>query len=128
MKIIGEIFAGLLMLAMIIGIPVASHIEHNYGLFAEKDYTDVVLNSFENGGFPKAITVKQGDTVRLRLTSHDVTHGFIIGDLGIDAGKIHAGKYEMVEFVAQEKGKFSYVCSVVCSPLHSKIRGYLIVE
>jgi cytochrome c oxidase subunit II len=124
-----EIIAGLIVLIMIVGIPIVSVMAERSGVMIKDDgVINVVLRQFERGGFPKEIHVKQGETVKLRLTSEDVTHGFTIGDLGIDAGAIHAGKYVTIEFVPEELGKFSYVCTIVCSPLHSKIRGYLIVE
>jgi len=123
-----EIIAGLLVVLIIVGVPLGSVLAKWSGVGTEPGTIDVVLKQFERGGFPREIRVKQGQKVRLRLTSDDVTHGFIIGDLGIDAGVIHPGKYTIVEFVPEEKGEFSYVCSIRCSPLHSKIRGYLVVE
>ena len=123
-----EIIAGLLVLLIVIGVPVGSVMAKWAGIGREPGTIDVVLKQFERGGFPREIHVKQGQPVRLRLTSDDVTHGFIIGDLGLDAGVIHAGKFKILEFVPEEKGRFSYVCSIRCSPLHSKIRGYLVVE
>ncbi len=38
----------------------------------------------EGGWPPKEIRVRQGETVHLRLTSEDVTHGFPIPDLGVE--------------------------------------------
>lgn len=122
-----ELVAALLIAVFVIGIPVGATLAKN--AFKDPQTIDIVIRQYEAGGFsPKTIRVKEGQPVRLRLISEDVTHGFIIGELGVDAGIIKPGKPVTVEFVPERKGEFSYVCSVVCSPAHPKLRGKLIVE
>ncbi|MDW7673325.1 MAG: cupredoxin domain-containing protein [Bacillota bacterium] len=124
-----ELIAGILVLLIVLGVPIGATLAKNVAANVEPNTIDIVLRAYEKGGFsPDRVVVKQGETVRLRLISEDVTHGFRIGDLGIDAGMIEPGKFKIVEFVAEEKGEFSYVCSIRCSPLHSRIRGILVVE
>src|SRR3989338_4500964 len=62
---------------------------------------------------PSTITVKQGDKVRLIITSVDVTHGFTLREFGINT-VISPGKTIKVEFVADKKGTFTFFCSVPC--------------
>lgn len=127
MRKLQELIAGLLIALCVIGIPVGATVAKN--ALKEPQTIDLVIRQHEAGGFSrKTIRVKEGQPVRLRLISEDVTHGFIIGELGVDAGLIKPGKPVTVEFVPERKGEFSYVCSVVCSPAHPKLRGKLIVE
>lgn len=87
---------------------------------------DLVAQAPEAGGWdPEYITVNKGDTVRLRITGHDVVHGFAIGKLGIDVGPIIPGEMTTVEFVADKVGQFTYYCNVWCSPYHYRMRGTL---
>jgi heme/copper-type cytochrome/quinol oxidase subunit 2 len=81
------------------------------------------------GGFtPGVLRVKVGETVRLRLTSKDVTHGFYLPDFEVNAGPISPGKYKTVEFVADKAGVFTFYCNVLCSKRHGSMNGALIVE
>jgi len=87
---------------------------------------DLVARAPEAGGWShEIITVNKGDTVRLRITSPDVVHGFAIGGLGIDAGQIVPGEVTTVEFVADRAGQFTFYCNVWCSPFHYRMRNTL---
>ena len=69
----------------------------------EAQAIDLVARAPEAGGWsPEIITVEKGDTVQLRITGHDVVHGFAIGGLGIDVGQIIPGEATTVEFVVDE--------------------------
>ena len=88
----------------------------------------IIMRTYEDGNpMPEETYIKVNQPVCLRITSYDVTHGFIISDLGIDAGEIHAGKWTRIDFTPKETGTFSYVCSIQCSPMHSKVRGKIVV-
>ena len=76
---------------------------------------------------PSEITVKQGETVRLKITSLDVTHGFSLPDFNIDQ-QLEAGKEVTVEFVPDKKGTFTFSCSVMCGAEHRNMKGTLTVE
>ena len=92
----------------------------------EAQAIDLVARAPEAGGWsPEIITVEKGDTVQLRITGHDVVHGFAIGGLGIDVGQIIPGEATTVEFVVDEVGRFTYYCNVWCSPYHYRMRGTL---
>ena len=89
---------------------------------------NLVARSPERGGWaPDLITVNVGETVRFRITSEDVAHGFAIGHTGVAAGTIYPGEFVTVEFPATEPGRFTFYCNVWCSPFHNRMRGTLIV-
>jgi heme/copper-type cytochrome/quinol oxidase subunit 2 len=88
------------------------------------------------------INVNQGDTVRIKLSSLDVVHGFYLEGHGIDA-TIYPMKpfvrlkdptqkegfrdVEEVVLVAENVGKFRYRCSHTCGYLHPFMQGEFIV-
>lgn len=76
---------------------------------------------------PNPLRVKLGETVRLRITSVDVTHGFSLPEFGINE-VLEPGETVTVEFQATKKGKFPFACSVACGIGHASMRGTLIVE
>jgi len=96
------------------------------GAYGEAKVIDLVARAPEAGGWSREIiTVKKGETVRLRITSQDVVHGFAIGGMGVDVGRIIPGEVTTVEFVAERAGRFTYYCNVWCSPYHYRMRGTL---
>lgn len=76
---------------------------------------------------PSEVRVKQGETVKLKVKSVDVTHGFSLPDFNIDE-KLEPGKEVIVEFVANKKGAFTFFCSVLCGQGHKDMKGTLVVE
>ena len=76
---------------------------------------------------PSIINVKQGDKVRLKIKSIDVTHGFNLLDFNVNEN-LEPEKEVVVEFIADKKGEFSFFCSVFCGAGHSGMKGKLIVE
>ena len=76
---------------------------------------------------PSVITVNAGDTVKLSITSTDVTHGFAISTFGVSE-RLSPGQTTEVEFVADKAGTYSFFCTVPCGSGHSTMRGTLIVE
>lgn len=67
---------------------------------------------------PKTITVKKGSTVRLTLTNADasdeweITHDFVIDELGVASTEIGEGESTTIEFTADKVGEFEYYCSI----------------
>ena len=108
----------------------------------------IVLEAKKYGYSPSRIVVNKGDSVILKPTSLDVTHGFyldghalefIIKPQGVnylkytwedDAGKLNTDwdKVREVEFVAQKAGKFIFRCTQTCGNLHPFMSGELIVR
>jgi cytochrome c oxidase subunit 2 len=76
---------------------------------------------------PSTITVSQGDTVRLNVTSTDVAHGIAISAFGVNE-RLEPGKTTAIEFIADKKGTFTFFCSVFCGSGHGSMKGTLIVE
>jgi len=82
----------------------------------------------ENGGWePRTIIVKKGETVKLVIKSMDMTHGFLIAELGIDTGPIKPGYEKVIELTFDKVGEYIFYCSVYCSPSHNKMTGKIIV-
>ena len=89
--------------------------------------TEIELTAEQFQFTPAEIEVTQGDTVRLTIRSLDVTHGFGISDLGINAIINPAGDPVTVEFVADAPGRYQFGCSVFCGAGHGDMRGVLTV-
>jgi plastocyanin len=92
---------------------------------------------------PPVIRVNKGDTLRLRLASLDVVHGFYLEGHDLDVTVVpmrsqvevrhpsRPGERESVEEVvikADREGKYRYRCSHTCGFLHPFMLGELIVE
>ncbi len=75
---------------------------------------------------PGRLRVNQGDTVVITLTASDVVHGFYLDGYGIEQ-RVEPGVTQVIEFVADQRGKFRFRCSVSCGPLHPFMIGELIV-
>jgi len=108
----------------------------------------IVLEAKKFGYSPSRILVNKGDTIVLKPTSLDVTHGFlldgypvefIIKQQGIsylkytwedDEGKLHTDwdKVSEIEFAADKSGKFTFRCNQTCGNLHPFMTGELIVR
>ncbi len=69
---------------------------------------------------PNQITIKKGETVRLRLTSEDVTHGFFMRALKIDED-IEPGKPTEITLTPQTAGTFTTICDHFCGANHGNM-------
>jgi mono/diheme cytochrome c family protein len=79
-----------------------------------------------NGGWnPDTIRVNLGERVRLRVASSDVVHGFAVPALGIGVDEILPGHVEVIEFVANQVGRFPFACTRWCSVDHWRMRGVI---
>lgn len=76
---------------------------------------------------PEVITVNEGDTVLLHITSTDVAHGIALPEFGVRKS-LPAGKEVDIEFVADTKGEFGFRCSVFCGSGHGSMVGKLVVQ
>jgi len=86
---------------------------------------DIVAAAPEAGGFrPDSIRVAAGETVRLRFSVPDVTHGIALGPgLGLDLGQLDPGEVQEVEVTFDEAGRYTLYCNTWCSPNHWRMRG-----
>ena len=89
---------------------------------------EITARSVEEGGwFPDEVVVKNGETVKLIIYGSDIVHSLVIPELGVDSGPVKPGHTKLVEFTPEKKGVFTVYCGIPCSPLHSNMKGKLIV-
>jgi mono/diheme cytochrome c family protein/plastocyanin len=84
----------------------------------------------EAGGFqPASIQIQEGETVLLRFTSTDVTHGVAIGPgLGVDLREVDPGHTKEVTMTFEHAGTYTFYCTTWCSPNHWRMRGVIEVQ
>jgi cytochrome c oxidase subunit II len=75
---------------------------------------------------PDPIVVKKGEKIQIIATTADVTHGFAIRDLHVNA-IINPGKSKKINFFAYKTGEFPIYCSVYCGEGHKSMTGKFIV-
>lgn len=76
---------------------------------------------------PSEITLKVGETVRLELTTEDVTHGFFAKPLGIDE-VIVPGKTTEVVVTPRVAGRYTTICDHFCGAGHGGMKMTIVVE
>jgi cytochrome c oxidase subunit 2 len=76
---------------------------------------------------PSTITLKKGETVHLRVTSEDVTHGLFLRPLKIDA-ELVPGVSEDVVVTPQQAGTFTAICHHFCGAGHGNMKLKVVVE
>jgi cytochrome c oxidase subunit 2 len=76
---------------------------------------------------PKEITLKAGETVKLELTTEDVTHGFFVKPLGIDE-LIAPGQTTEVVVTPKEPGRYTTICDHFCGAGHGGMKMTIVVE
>jgi cytochrome c oxidase subunit 2 len=76
---------------------------------------------------PNEITLKRGETVKLRISSEDVTHGLYLKPLKIDAD-IQPGKTTEVMVTPQSAGRFTAICDHFCGVNHGSMKMTVVVE
>ena len=76
---------------------------------------------------PATLEVRQGDRVRIVITSADGVHGIGIRKFKVNTLIPRGGKPVTVEFTASDAGTFPIVCSEACGDGHATMRGSLVV-
>lgn len=76
---------------------------------------------------PDKISLKKGQTVRLRIHSEDVTHGFFLRPLKLDE-EIPAGSTTEVTVTPQTAGTFTLICDHFCGANHGNMNMTVVVE
>ena len=69
---------------------------------------------------PSEITVRKGETVRLKLVSDDVTHSLLVKDLGINQ-IVSKGKPAEVTITPKQAGDFHGQCGRFCGSGHGQM-------
>ena len=85
------------------------------------------IEAFQFSYMPSEIRVKQGDKVRITLSTRDVSHSLSIKDyeINIPAAPNTPG---VKEFVANKVGTFIWRCRTPCGISHQEMIGKLIVD
>ena len=76
---------------------------------------------------PDKITLKKGQTVKIRIHSEDVTHGFFLRPLKLDE-EIPAGQTIEVTVTPQVEGTFTTICDHFCGANHGNMNMTIVVE
>ncbi len=79
------------------------------------------------GFTPDRITLKKGETVKLRLHSEDVTHGFFSRQLRIDE-TVEPAKTAEITLTPQTVGTFKTICDHFCGAGHGNMAMTIVVE
>lgn len=77
---------------------------------------------------PSRIEVKEGERVRLVVTSADGVHGIEIKKFKVSKKIPRGGEAVTIEFVANAPGQFPILCSEYCGNDHDDMKGMLVVE
>jgi cytochrome c oxidase subunit 2 len=92
---------------------------------AEPRVVEITAKRF--GFVPEQITLKKGEPVTLRLRSEDVTHGFFMRKLKIDA-EVEAGKTTDVTITPEVAGSYTTICDHFCGANHGNMKMTIVVE
>jgi cytochrome c oxidase subunit II len=76
---------------------------------------------------PASITLKRGETVRLLVSSEDVTHGFFQRVLKIDSDLV-PGKTTEFTVTPDTAGTFTIICHHFCGAQHANMKMTVVVE
>ena len=76
---------------------------------------------------PSTITLKKGETVKLVVTSEDVTHGLFIRPLKIDTD-LTPGEKQEITVTPQAAGTFTAICHHFCGAGHGNMKLTVVVE
>jgi cytochrome c oxidase subunit II len=79
------------------------------------------------GFVPDQITLRKGERVTLRLHSEDVTHGFLMGKLKIDA-EVEAGRTTDVTITPEVAGSYTTICDHFCGAHHGNMKMTIVVQ
>ncbi len=96
--------------------------EFSGDLVGNQRTVEVTARKFEYE--PSVITVKEGETVVIKLASEDVTHGFYLDGYG-EQTTIPPGDIKLVGFTANKTGRFAFRCSETCGHFHPYMIGHL---
>lgn len=92
---------------------------------AEVRIVDITAKRFAFS--PDVIKLKKDETVRIRLHSEDVTHGFFMRALKIDS-QIEPGKVTEIVLTPQVAGSFTTICDHFCGVNHGNMKMTIVVE
>ncbi len=109
------LLAALLPLVIVLFLTVAPGNAHG-----ENNPRVIEITAKRFGFTPNQITLKKGETVKLHLTSEDVTHGFFMKKLKIDE-VIEPGKPSEITLTPETAGNFLTICDHFCGVNHGNM-------
>ena len=86
---------------------------------------DITAKRFEFT--PSTITLKRGETIRLRVTSEDVPHGLFLRALKIDMDVV-PGEVREVTVTPGAAGTYTAICHHFCGAGHGGMKLTVVVE
>jgi cytochrome c oxidase subunit 2 len=123
----GERVARLLVLAAVAGLPalvLGGRLARSRGSPAIEVHARMAS---EGGWGPGEIAVGVGDSLRLRLVSDDVMHGFAVGHTTIPPVDLKPGIPEDVTLRFDRPGTYTFYCTRWCGVNHWRMRGTIVV-
>ncbi len=111
--------------------------EDNEAPNTEKTVKEFSLDVAQWSYSPERIEVNEGDTVIITAQSLDVPHSFTLPDFNDESRDngtggisvlLQKGQKEVITFVADKKGEFTYGCDVVCGSGHTTMKGVVVVR
>ena len=89
---------------------------------------DISIRVYAWGFSPRVIRVEPGETVRFRVMSDDIQHGFAINELGLNLQLVSGREARSPTVkVALPPGKYPIQCSTFCGLGHSSMKASLVV-
>ena len=89
---------------------------------------DISIHARSWGFTPRVIHVEPGDTVRFRVVSDDIKHGFAINELGLNLQLAVDREVRSPDLkIALQPGKYTIHCSTFCGLGHSTMKASLVV-
>lgn len=123
----GEAFALVVVLLVLVAFP-ASLFGYQAWRTASADVAvvEIIARTPDQGGFsPDRLTLRAGETVRLRLSSPDVVHGLTIPGLSVEIDEIYPGKVVEVDVTPSQPGRYAFACTRWCGVDHWRMRGVI---
>jgi cytochrome c oxidase subunit 2 len=77
---------------------------------------------------PSQIDVTKGERIRILVTSGDGLHGFEIKKFKVSKEIPRGSAPVVIEFTANEAGRFPILCSTFCGDGHEDMKGMLVVQ
>ena len=110
--------------ALLLGAAAMSHQQDPAAASAPREIPVVAKRfSFE----PARIEVKEGERIRLVVTSADGVHGLEIKKFKVNKKIPRGGDKVTIDFVASAPGEYPILCSEYCGNDHEEMKGTLVV-
>ena len=110
--------------ALLLGAAAMSHQQDPAAASAPREIPVVAKRfSFE----PARVEVKEGERIRLVVTSEDGVHGLEIKKFRVNKKIPRGGDKVTIDFVASAPGEYPILCSEYCGEGHEEMKGALVV-